>query len=128
MAEQAPSISTETSGLVLSFSAHQELLTSRGNALRHAGYEVFSTTSEINARYEIEMGQCGVLLLCHTIHEAVRRDLATLFSNNCHGGIIAFVMHPSRQEPSHDTNLSLLDSGFSQQLHLLKAHRLRESA
>ncbi len=122
MAEHAPSHSTETSELVVSFSAHQELLTSRGNALRNAGYEVFSTTSEINARYEIEMGQCGVLLLCHTIHEAVRRDLAALFSNNCH------FMHPSRQEPSHDTNLSLLDSGFSQQLHLLKAHRLRESA
>ncbi len=77
-------------------------------------FRILSSEAEINARYEIEMGQCGVLLLCHTLHEAVRRDLATLFLNNCHGGIIAFVMHPSRQEPSQQANLALLDPGFSQ--------------
>jgi hypothetical protein len=109
--------------LVLSFSAQQDLLARRESALLDIGYQVFSTESEARARYEIEMGQCGVLLLCYTVHQNAHRDLAESFRRNCQNGIIAFVMHPSLRQPSPHAQLSFLDANFAKQIHLLKVTR-----
>jgi len=104
---------------VLSFGFDRDLLPPREAALRRVGYNVFSTTSEACVRFEIQMGQCGVLLFCYTIPDAVRGELAELFEQHCKGGVIAFVMHPVGREESGHAHICLLDSDFPQKLHLI---------
>ena len=105
---------------VLSFSFEKDLLPRRDAALRSVGYKVLSTTSEACVRFEIQMGQCGVLLFCYTIPDAIRRDLAGLFQRHCEDGVIAFVMHPVRREESQHAQICFLDSDFPQKLHLIQ--------
>jgi hypothetical protein len=110
---------------VLSFSYEMDLLSRREEALRQSGYNVFSSSSEICIRFEIQMGQCGVLLLCYTIREAIHGDLAGLFNRQCPGGVIAFVMHPVIREKSPHAHVCLLDFEFPNKLHLIEAARVR---
>lgn len=111
---------------VLSLSAETELLAQRESVLRGAGYQVLSTISEAEVRFEIQMGQCGVLLLCYTMHEVIHRDLAEIFIRNCRGTIV-FVMHPLRKEESRHAHINLLDSEFSHKLHLIKSAHAQHS-
>jgi hypothetical protein len=92
----------------------KDLLPRREAALRGIGYRVFSTTSEACVRFEIQMGQCGVLLLCYTIPDAVRQDLVELFERHCHSGVIASVMQPVDLEQSVETTMPTrrVDSQF----------------
>ena len=108
---------------VLSFSFEKELLPPREAALRKVGYNVFSTTSEACVRFEIQMGQCGVLLMCYTIPEPIACDLAALFDRHCHSGVIAFVTDPLNREVSRAGQVSFLDSELSQKLHLIEDFR-----
>lgn len=108
---------------VLSFSFEKDLLPRRDAALRSVGYKVFSTTSEACVRFEIQMGQCGVLLFCYTVPDAIRRDLAGLFQRHCEDGVFAFVMHPVRREESQHAQICFLDSDFPQKLHLIPDFR-----
>jgi hypothetical protein len=80
---------------VLSFSTDPQALLRRECALRREGFQVHSVTSEIQARFEIEMGRCGVLLMCFRATEAVVQDLSTLFRRSCPTGTIIFVMNSS---------------------------------
>jgi len=109
---------------VLSFSFEKDLLPRREAALRSVGYNVFSTTSEACVRFEIQMGQCGVLLLCYTILDAIRRDLAGLFERHCHSGVLAFVKHPLIREETQPDQICFLDSDFRQNLHLIEEVRI----
>jgi hypothetical protein len=43
--------------------------------------------------FEIEMGRCGVLLICYTIPPSVSRELAGLFRQSCPGGLIVVVLN-----------------------------------
>jgi len=49
---------------VLSLSSDQAILTSREIALRSGGLKVVSVMSPIQARFEIEMGMCGIFPAC----------------------------------------------------------------
>ena len=80
-----------TSASVLSFTTDGSALAARELALQRAGFEVVSVTSEARAHFEIEMGQCGVLLLCSRVADAARAELTKLFRQNCPDGIIVFV-------------------------------------
>ena len=115
-----------TDNSVISLSAQSELLAHREAALRSCGYEVLSTTSAIEVRFEVEMGRCGVLLLCYTLHQTIDADLAGLFMRSCPVGLIAFVMHPARREKSPHAHICLLDSDFPHRFHLLKGARNRD--
>ena len=116
-------------GTVISFSYEKTLLDGRESALRSAGYNVFSTSSESCVRFEIQMGQCGILLLCYTIRDAVHHDLSCLFAQHCPEGVIAFVMHPVYQEKSQHAHICLLDSELPNKLKLAKErHSRRKSA
>jgi hypothetical protein len=110
---------------VLSFSFERDLLPQREDALHRVGYHVFSTTSEACVRFEIQMGQCGVLLLCYTIPDAIRRDLTALFERHCHSGVIVLVMDPLNGEATQSGQVCLLDSDFPHKLHLIKDFRDR---
>ena len=50
-------------------------------------------SSEVAARFEIEMGRCGALLICYTIPPQVSGELAGLFRQNCPGGLIIAVLN-----------------------------------
>ena len=106
--------------VVLSFSVDKALLAQREVHLRSGGFQVISTSSPICARYEIEMGQCGALLLCYTVHELAHRDLAGLFARHCAHGVIVFVMHPVQVAPSPHAHICLLDVDLPGKLHLIK--------
>jgi hypothetical protein len=110
---------------VLSFSADKDLLERRESALRAVGYDVLSTTSETCVRFEIQMGQCGVLLLCYTVHEKIHGDLAELFETYCETGVIAFMMHPVMQEQSPHAHISFLDSELLHKAHLIRDFGIR---
>lgn len=76
---------------VLSFSNDPEQLLERETAIRNGGFGVLSVSSEVAARFEIEMGRCGVLLICYTIPPQVARELAGLFRVSCPAGLIVLV-------------------------------------
>jgi hypothetical protein len=76
---------------VLSFSHDPEQLRKREAAIRNGGFDVIPVSSEMAARFEIEMGRCGVLLICYTIPPPVSGELADLFRRSCPGGLIIVV-------------------------------------
>ena len=55
--------------------------------------------SEIQARFEIEMGRCGVLLICFRARAATTQELTPLFRHSCPNGTIVFVMSPAYEVP-----------------------------
>ena len=77
---------------VLSFSRDQDSLARREEALRNGGFEVISVKTESQARFEIEMGRCGVLVVCYTAGVGAIQDLTKLFRRRCPAGSIVFVM------------------------------------
>jgi hypothetical protein len=118
-----------TENVVLSLSVDDALLAQREVHLRSSGFQVISTRSPVCARYEIEMGQCGVLLLCYTVHESTHKDLAGLFTMHCAHGVIVFVMHPVQVTPVPHAHICLLDVDFPEKLHLIKqAFRANEKS
>ena len=78
---------------VLSFSNDPEHLREREAAIRNGGFGVVSVSSETVVRFEIEMGRCGVLLICHTIPPSVSRELARFFRRSCPSGLIIAVLN-----------------------------------
>src|SRR3954465_12545216 len=76
---------------VLSLSPDQRALVSREVALRSGGMKVISVMSPIQARFEIEMGRCGVFLICYRLSPIAANELTTLFRRHCPQGQIVFV-------------------------------------
>ena len=87
---------------VLAFSNDPEHLRERESAIRKGGFGVASVSSEITARFEIEMGRCGVLLICYTIPPSVSSELASLFRRSCPGGLVIVVMN---DQPASDADI-----------------------
>jgi hypothetical protein len=63
----------------------------REAAIRAGGFDVVSVTSGILARFEIEMGRCGIFLTCDHVPTAENRELIGLFRRNCSRGWVIFV-------------------------------------
>jgi hypothetical protein len=81
----------ELESTVLSLSFNIPKLEQREAALRASGFEVVSVASDLQARFEIEMGRCGVFLTCDQVPAAVNRELITLFRRYCLAGWVIFV-------------------------------------
>jgi CheY-like chemotaxis protein len=80
---------------VLSVGTLPELLSLRHAVLEGAGFHVFSTSKPEEALLRIENGNCGVLLLCYSLHDETLRTLATQFRKSCpHGRIVAVTNRP----------------------------------
>ena len=47
--------------------------------------------SPIQARFEIEMGRCGILPVCHRLSRVAVDDLTRLFRKTCLQGLIIFI-------------------------------------
>jgi hypothetical protein len=78
----------------------RELAGSRQRAVTAIGYDVIWVQSEAAALFEISMGRCGILLLCHLLPAAVRASLADYFHTKCPDPfIVAVVAHEAEPHP-----------------------------
>src|SRR4051794_18525122 len=93
---------------VLSFSHAPDLLLQREAALRSGGFEVISVRSESQACFEIEMGRCGVLLICYTATVGTIQDLTILFRRRCPNG--TFITNRTEESVAKGFDHTVLDS------------------
>jgi hypothetical protein len=84
---------------ILSLSFDREKTRRRHEVLRQNGFTVVSVGSPTQARYEIEMGQCGVFITCPLVADVVSVDLLALFKKFCPSGI-AIAVTNSGTSPS----------------------------
>jgi hypothetical protein len=68
---------------VLHVCPDRALAGSRRRVVTAIGYDVVWVQSESAALFEISMGRCGILLLCHLLPEAVRASLTDYFHTQC---------------------------------------------
>jgi hypothetical protein len=68
---------------ILSLSFDAEKLQRRESAMRAHGFEVKSVYGPGQARFEIEMGTCGIFVTCRQVPDIVNRDLIDLFRRYC---------------------------------------------
>jgi DNA-binding response OmpR family regulator len=68
---------------ILHVSPDRALAGSRQRVLTALGYDVIWVESESAALFEISLGRCGILLLCHLLSEAARASLADYFHTKC---------------------------------------------
>jgi hypothetical protein len=80
---------------VLSLNPDGRTLLSQESALREGGFEVISVSTPLQARFEIEMGRCGVFLTSHITPLPICRDLINLFRVSCPDGTVVFLTSPS---------------------------------
>ena len=86
---------------ILSLSFDHQKLQERESAFLEHGFEVKSVYSPGQARFEIEMGACGVFVTCRQVPDIVNRDLIDLFRRYCgdHGVIILVAEDDSSKSP-----------------------------
>jgi DNA-binding NtrC family response regulator len=96
---------------VLSLSPNHDALAMREAALRSGGLKVISVLSPIQARFEIEMGRCGVFVICYRVSMEQAEELTKLFRKSCPRGRVIFVTQPGRmgKVPS-DTDFAVPES------------------
>jgi hypothetical protein len=79
---------------VLHVCPEPQLAGSRQRVVKAIGYDVVWVQSESAALFEISLGRCGILLLCHLLSEAVRTSLTNYFHEQCPDPyIVAIVAH-----------------------------------
>jgi hypothetical protein len=78
--------------------------------LRRSGFEVLSVASESQARFEIEMGRCGILLICFRAHPETIHELSTLLKRSCPAGRIIFVMNETQKKAPRAVDLIVPES------------------
>ena len=85
---------------VLHVSPDAILARSRGQVLTAIGCYVVHVRSEGEALFEISLGRCGILLLCHKLSGPAREALAETFHTRCPDPYIVAVMaHESDDFP-----------------------------
>lgn len=97
---------------VLSVSPSEDALIVRHTALQNAGMHVTSVLTLTEARFEIEMGRCGSLLMCHRLSARQAEDVARLFRRYCPEGRIVFVTDgPHSHTAPEDVDTYIPESG-----------------
>ena len=76
---------------ILSFSSDRGKASRRAEILKQNGFEVRSVGSPVQAQFEIEMGQCDILVTCPVVSKLVTVDLIKLFRRFCPDGIVVFI-------------------------------------
>jgi hypothetical protein len=73
--------------------------------------KVISVMSPIQARFEIEMGRCGVFLICYRLSEVAADELTKLFRRHCPQGQIVFVTElPGDESVPSEANITVPES------------------
>jgi len=95
---------------VLSLNSDGQTLRRQEAVLREIGFEVISVSSPLQARFEIEMGRCGIFLSSYITPLPIYRSLADLFRRSCPHGSVIFITHqPDDSVPEADVLLSSED-------------------
>jgi DNA-binding response OmpR family regulator len=90
----------ERARTILHVCPDRELAGSRRRVVRAIGYDVVWVENEGAALFEISMGRCGILLLCHLLPETVRGSLTEYFRTQCPDPyIVAVVAHETEPHP-----------------------------
>ena len=76
---------------VLSLNPNHQALARHEAALREHGFGVISVSAPLEARFEIEMGRCGVFLTRDMVSAVIYSDLVQLFRRNCPQGLVVWV-------------------------------------
>lgn len=96
---------------VLSLNPDTETLLSLEAALRGVGFNVVSVSTPIQARFELEMGRCGVFLASYVMSSVIRLDLIGFFRNSCPSGLVVFrTENEGESLPEADIVLSGLEN------------------
>jgi hypothetical protein len=93
--------------LVISIGTAPELLWLREAVLKNAGFEVLTIPDEKEALAKIETFDCGVLLLCYSIDDEIRRQLANRYRHICPEGRIVAITNAPLQRPPVDADTFL---------------------
>ena len=78
---------------VLSLNPDGQTLHNHEVALRENGFDVIVVSTPLQARFEIEMGRCGIFVSSYITPLPIYRSLADLFRRNCPDGLVIFVAH-----------------------------------
>ena len=85
---------------VLHLSPYPDLAESQTNALSRIGCHVVTVHTVSSAIFEISLGRCGILLLCHKLSHENRGSVAEHFGKNCPDPyIIAVLAHHDDHYP-----------------------------
>jgi hypothetical protein len=96
---------------VLSYSPDEKALVVRHRVLRDAGMKVISVLTPAEARFEIEMGRCGNLLICYRLSTEQAGDITRLYRRYCPAGRIVFVTDgATRPRVPPEVDSSVLES------------------
>jgi hypothetical protein len=76
---------------VLSLNPDRKALLRMELALRDSGFKVISVGTPLYARFEIEMGTCGIFMICYVTPPIIHSNLAALFRRTCSDGLIVFL-------------------------------------
>jgi len=74
------------SSTVLSLSTDPATLRRRSDLLKLNGFEVVSVNGPAKARFDIEMGRCGIFISYALVSDGVNADLFALFKKFCQTG------------------------------------------
>jgi len=118
----------EYENTVLSLNSDGQMLRRQESALRESGFEVISVSSPLQARFEIEMGRCGIFLTTYITPHAINCDLVNLFRSSCPNGLVIFLRtHPEDDLPDADIVLSDRDEAQAVVKHICSIQRTKAS-
>ena len=101
---------------ILAVSPDRQVARLRHVALSDAGFEVVTVHAESAARYEIYLGRCGVLLLCHKLTRQARESLASYIEEMCPEPFIVAVLERPNDHFPPQTHKCVLHSPDSRPL------------
>src|SRR5579863_9643212 len=94
---------------ILSISGDRDVPVRRESALRNRGFQVISASTESQARFEIEMGRWGIMLICFRTRADAIHELTNLFRRYCPVGTIVFVMNSGCDSVPRDVDYIVPD-------------------
>jgi len=95
---------------VLHVSPDAALTRSRTAALTAIGCKVSSVQTVVAALFEISLGQCGVLVLCHKLDHNGRCTVAEYFHKNCPDPYIVAILAHARDYYPHEAHARVVYS------------------
>jgi hypothetical protein len=91
----------------LSLNPDGKTLLGTESALRENDFKIISVSSSVKARFEVEMGRCGVFLASYITPVVIYKDLVNLFRRSCPDGLVIFLSQQSDEDiPDADIVLS----------------------
>jgi hypothetical protein len=95
---------------VLSLNPDGQTLLRLESTLREHGFEVISVPTPLEARFEIEMGRCGVFVNSYITPFAIYCDLVSLFRRSCPlNGMVVYLADRRIEEITADIVFSAED-------------------